>query len=309
MLIDHNYCPDSLTIAVAAQNGDLDIFEKLQPLKRLRTSLAFNKGLLYYAVKGGNTKILQELIKAGEDVNEICNTLSPERSPLQKATEDGNLTMVNILLEAGADVNVPAAEGYGATALQLAAIKGLLGLANTFIDLGASVNAPRARKGGRTTIEGAAEHGKIDMIVFLLGQGVKTTGNGRLQYLRAIKFAERRGHLTAARLLRNHREWTLDDHSWWDELEDLPDEGWEDFHEDYFEDLRPISKNQEETLLGSEPTEVRAEVTAEESHPEPVDVTDAFCGVPGDMDWQNSIGTFETMAGDFDEPWIGAGYV
>ncbi|KZL82922.1 ankyrin repeat containing protein [Colletotrichum incanum] len=166
---------------------------------------------------------LAELITAGEDVDETKSLIPLGRSPLQKATDDGNLAMFDILVKVGANVNGPAAKNHGATALQLAAIKGRLGLAKRLIDLGANVNASRAEKGGRTAIEGAAEHGRIDMIAFLLDQGVQTTGDGRLQYLRAIKFAEGQGHLTAASLLRNHREWTFHDNHLWDKLNGLPE--------------------------------------------------------------------------------------
>ncbi|KZL76847.1 ankyrin repeat containing protein [Colletotrichum tofieldiae] len=141
-LLDHNCCPDKLTIATAAANGDLEVLKILLRLPRQNISLDCIEGPLYRAVEQGHTDILQELLTAGEDVNETNHMVSRGRSPLQKATEDGNLTMFDILIKAGAEVNGPAAKDHGATALQLAAIKGRLGLAKILIDLGADINAP-----------------------------------------------------------------------------------------------------------------------------------------------------------------------
>ncbi|GKT56276.1 ankyrin repeat protein [Colletotrichum tofieldiae] len=117
------------------------------------------------------------------------------------------------------------------------------------------------------------------MIVFLLGQGVRTTGNGRLQYLRAIKFAEREGHLTA---------------------------DWEDLQEEDLE-MSPVSEVQQAIISEGDSAEVRAEMTAEEPHSEPMDAIDACFGVPVDMDWQDTIETFEAITRDLDGSWLGAG--
>lgn len=81
-------------------------------------------------------------------------------------------------------------------------------------DEGADCNAPAAKYDGRTALEAAGEYGRIDMIQFLLAAPTAptTTGPGQLQYLRAVKRAERQGHVAAAQLLRSHRAWNEEDY-------------------------------------------------------------------------------------------------
>lgn len=166
-------------------------------------------------------------LDAGEDVNRPYDTdASRTRSSLQQAVEDGSLEMLDLLLKAGADVNAPAARRRGATAIQLAAITGSLGIAETLIHLGAVVNVSRAEEDGRTALEGAAEHGRIDMVQYLLSEGAETRGRGQFQYMRAIKLAEKEGHLVVANLLREYRTWTTADHHMWDVL-NSHQEDWE----------------------------------------------------------------------------------
>ncbi|KAF3803906.1 hypothetical protein GCG54_00008409, partial [Colletotrichum gloeosporioides] len=147
--------------------------------------------------------------------------LEGARSPLQSAVENSHLYLIDLLLKYGSDVNTPATRRHGATALQLAAIGGRLGILRTLIDHGADINAPGAECGGRTALEGAAEHGRIDMIQYLLSIGARTTDRDRLQYLRAIRYAQIEAHEVAANFIRGHREWTTDDHCLWTALKGL----------------------------------------------------------------------------------------
>ncbi|KAI3555176.1 hypothetical protein CABS01_05642 [Colletotrichum abscissum] len=191
-----------------------------------------DKSMLFLAMRNGNLKSVKI-----EDFHKKTYMICERgRSPLQQAVEDGNLTKIDLLLAAGADINAPAADHAGATALQLAAITGRIGIAKMLIDMGADVDAPRAPESGRTALEGAAEHGRIDMIQLLLSEGAETGGKGRLQYMRAIKFAERQGHLVAANMLKEYRGWTTDDDDLWSKLEDYWFD-WDLLLEDFFFDL------------------------------------------------------------------------
>lgn len=64
------------------------------------------------------------------------------------------------------------------------------------------------------------------MIHFLLSCNVCTVGEYRTSYLKAVLYAEKKGHVAASKLLRNCRPWDADDEdlyrvmcqSWGDEL-------------------------------------------------------------------------------------------
>ncbi|KAI7773549.1 hypothetical protein LA080_010399 [Diaporthe eres] len=133
------------------------------------------------------------------------------RTALQAAIDNGNQRLTNIFIESGAYINAPAAEDSGATALQLACINGYLRINLRLLELGADVNARGAQKNGRTALEGAAEHGRIDPLQLLLNHGAYTDGPYRVQYLKAISYAEKNRHFAAAGLLRDHRAWHVED--------------------------------------------------------------------------------------------------
>ncbi|KAM6513803.1 hypothetical protein FALCPG4_015016 [Fusarium falciforme] len=218
-LLRNGYCPDRLTWArVASRTEHLPCLKMLlhynQRLDGLPPHALETDFILWQGIAERDKDVLLYLLKAGADVNEHNRTrvgMGDNRSPLQMAVEDGNLDIIDCLLQAGADINAPPSFFGGATALQIAAIQGNLGLAKQLLDLGARINARGARQCGRTALEGAAEHGRLDMLQLLLHYGALTTGAGRLQFVRAVHFAEREGHGAAADLLRRSREWTDED--------------------------------------------------------------------------------------------------
>ncbi|OJJ43584.1 hypothetical protein ASPZODRAFT_123234 [Penicilliopsis zonata CBS 506.65] len=156
---------------------------------------------LQAAVSHQQVSMVERLAKYA-DVNYLGRG---QRTALQLAVERGNMELVNMLLRHGADINGPPVVNRGATALQIAAIRGYLGLARRLIDLGAEVNAEPVRFDGRTALEGAAEYGRIDMLYMLVQEGALLVGNGERQYQRAVRLAERNGHMMAAKLLRSFR--------------------------------------------------------------------------------------------------------
>ncbi|KAK3987852.1 ankyrin repeat-containing domain protein [Cladorrhinum sp. PSN332] len=228
-LLDNGYRPSWRTLQILARAHAYiamillgDGSEKTPPLSPELVLRAPVKGVPFFfkgycpltvAILNKNTQMLQQLLTTGLDVDDRIglDRLQSKRTPFQRAVDGENLPIMDILLKAGADVNAPPGQNGGATALQLAARNGSLGIAKQLLDLGANPNAERAKVGGRTALEGAAENGRIDMLDFLLKSGVETTGTGRRQYLRAVRFAKVNGHHVAAELLVSFREWTDED--------------------------------------------------------------------------------------------------
>jgi ankyrin repeat protein len=183
------------------------------------------------AVRLSRTEVIRDFLELEVNVNSDPppapwgNSCEP-RTALQLAVESGNVDLVHRFLDAGADVNGPAARHSGATALQLAAAKGYLGLAKLLIEHGADINAAGARILGRTALEIAAEHGRIDIVQFFLNHvpGALTNGDHTHQYIRAVRFAERNGHMAVAMVLRNCRDWTPQDFELYEEYEDFSDQ-------------------------------------------------------------------------------------
>ncbi|KAF4817562.1 Ankyrin-1 [Colletotrichum siamense] len=226
LMLKHGYNPDRFTMRAAIHQSDLEILKMLAMSPRLSNCPGHIQGPLSYAVMYKHYDTVRVLLENGEDVDEDNYHVSSgiwdnARNPLQSAVEKGDLYLIDLLLKSGADVNAPAAKYNGATALQLAAITGKLGILRTLIEHGADINAPGAKSGGRTTLEGAAEHGRIDVIQYLLSIGARTTDRDRLQYLRAIRYAQIEAHEVAANLIKGHREWTTDDHCLWTALKGL----------------------------------------------------------------------------------------
>jgi ankyrin repeat protein len=65
------------------------------------------------------------------------------------------------------------------------------------LEKGAEVNAEPAGFNGRTAFEGATEHGRIEMMVFLVENGADLLSNDRRHYRRAIQFAEENAQYAA----------------------------------------------------------------------------------------------------------------
>lgn len=222
-LLECSYEPDALTVVVAASRGHIDLLRHFQRLKNWRHIVSIDTNdrppwcptALQVAASQGNEEIVQLLLDANVSVNELPANEPmaniPPRTALQAAIEKGSLDLADLFLQRGACINAPAGEDSGATALQLACIHGHLDMSARLLELGADVNASGALRRGRTALEGAAEHGRIDTIQLLLNHGASTDGPFRMQYLKAVLYAERNGHFAAASLLKQHREWTAED--------------------------------------------------------------------------------------------------
>jgi ankyrin repeat protein len=220
LLMNVGYRPDALCMWMAIHNltaGEVELM--------IRHGGGVNQEVrhdldtpIQVAARLGRDDVVEVLLKHGAEVNGLPPVLVPlfspgrdpsefkPRSALQAAVEEGHLEIIDMLLAAGADVNGAISLDGGATALQCAAGKGFIGIAKTLIERGADINARRAERYGRTALEAAAEWGRLDMVQFLLEEGADTKSeDGVWQYLRAMRLAERNGHLIVAGLLRDWR--------------------------------------------------------------------------------------------------------
>lgn len=234
-ILDHllacSYEPDAFTVVVAAAKSNTWLLLRLQSFENWRSIVSIDNGdrhpwcptALQIAASHGNRILVQLLLDSGVSVNEppanqpVGNVLP--RTALQAVVEKGIMKLVNLFIEHGACINAPAAENSGATALQLACIHGHLEISIRLLELGADVNARGAQKNGRTALEGAAEHGRIDTIQLLLNHGVCTDGFYRVQYIKAVGYAEKNLHYAAAELLKKHREWSAEDQELYERLQ------------------------------------------------------------------------------------------
>ncbi|CAJ0542649.1 Ff.00g001840.m01.CDS01 [Fusarium sp. VM40] len=176
-------------------------------------SCSMSSDPLIGSIRSRNKELVLLILESYPNINTSYWVLEAKSgfTPLQAAVDAGDPDLMELFLSRGADVNMPPAISNGATALQFAAIRGHLGIANRLIDLAADPNAPAAPINGRTALEGAAENGRLDMLQLLLERGTLTKGDGRYQYIKAIKLAIRQGHCAAERLLRGHRNWEEED--------------------------------------------------------------------------------------------------
>jgi ankyrin repeat protein len=141
------------------------------------------------------------LLTFGADVNTQA-TRGLTRTPLQLAAELGCLEIVQLLIEEGAHVNALPTQRRGGTSLQLAAISGNCNIAAELLSHGADPEAPPSFIDGRWPIEGAAEHGRLDMIEYLL----KVTVYNEEKCERAMELARKNGHMGCHDLIAEHVE-------------------------------------------------------------------------------------------------------
>jgi hypothetical protein len=68
---------------------------------------------------------------------------------------------------------------------------------------GANVNGLPGKHEGRTAIEGAAEHGRLDMVRYLLEAGADIKGRTNMNNRRTVYRAWKEGHRTVVRMIQD----------------------------------------------------------------------------------------------------------
>jgi ankyrin repeat protein len=167
----------------------------------LKNPYTSNMTALLAAIDTKNFDLVELILASGAEVNTEAKR-GLRHTPLQLAALTGCLEIVQLLIKEGAQVNAAPAQRGGGTALQLAAISGNCNIAAELLSLGADPEAPPSPVRGKWPIEGAAEHGRLDMIEYLL----KVTIFNADRCKRAMELAQENGHMGCYDLIYEHMQ-------------------------------------------------------------------------------------------------------
>ncbi len=151
-----------MKLEAAVKSGDVDQVKQLIAQKSRRdlrsTGMTWLLGQAAYA---GHQEIIQVLLEAGVEPNDLDRIIYPHEAPLAQAAHKGHLNIVQLLLDFGAEVNIPSDDPEYLTPLMCAAYSGNLNIVKLLVESGADVNT--IRNGGSFALMIAAERGYQDI--------------------------------------------------------------------------------------------------------------------------------------------------
>lgn len=163
----------------------------------LGLTAGLNETRLAEALKAGDRKAVQALLKQGADVN----AADPDgTTPLQWAVRSDDIDTVQMLLRAGA--NPKPSNRYGVTPLSLAAGNGNAAIVDILLKAGADPAA--AAPGGQTILMIAARTGNPQAIELLLARGLDVNAREAAYGETALMWAAAGNHAEAVQLLIAH---------------------------------------------------------------------------------------------------------
>lgn len=154
-------------LSSACENGNLDIVKLL--LKNGYPKDGYNQGL-QTAAQYNQVEILQYLISAGVDINNIFNN----DTVLGVASYWGSIDCVKLLVSSGANIN---GSKDLVTPLSKACFSGYAEVAKFLIENGADVNAQPADITGQLPLQQAIMSGSIEIVKLLVNHGAKIDGS------------------------------------------------------------------------------------------------------------------------------------
>jgi uncharacterized protein len=167
------------------------------PVIALTLTAGLNESKLAQALKSGDQKAVQTLIKQGADVN----AADPDgTTPLAWAADAGNTETVELLLHAGA--NPKARNRYGVTALSVAAGHGNGAIVDLLLKAGADPKA--SLPGGQTILMSAARAGNPEAVRLLIAHGSDVNARESTYGETALMWAAAQNHPEAVQLLLAH---------------------------------------------------------------------------------------------------------
>ncbi|EXF81932.1 hypothetical protein CFIO01_02640 [Colletotrichum fioriniae PJ7] len=196
-----------------------------------RSEATLDRVLLTEAIIAKFTAVIDWYFASGIGINTVHWFQNDRGSgtPLGAAATTGDIHLLETLVSMGADVNEDHRDFQCNPPLTEAAMMGFFGVVKRLLELHADPDIPGGGIHKRTALEAASENGRLDIIQLLLDSGVSTEGTGRLQYIRAVVLARKRGRPAVERLLRSFRRWDKADHELFDETYNLPDHYFEGF--------------------------------------------------------------------------------
>jgi ankyrin repeat protein len=210
LLLRHGYKPDRLTLSAAVSFG-FDIVNTLVRGGEILESPLPDRVLspICHAIVHSDFEAIKMLSEAGEDINSGHWWMD---NALACAAKLGDIEAACLLIDLGADCNPP----LEFSPLLYAAGEGNIEVAKLLIANGADVNF--TSECNQSPLWAAAEAGKIDFLQLLLSNGAETEGNCRRSYMDAVLIARCKGHATVEKVLKEHREWTDEDRSLYEEM-------------------------------------------------------------------------------------------
>ena len=151
---------------------------------------------LIKALRKGDVKQVQELLKKGADVNAKDGHGSPALVLAAESDYRGRTELMKLLLEKGADVNAKTKGGW--TALMEAALRGHVELVKLLLDKGADVNA--TDRDGATALITAAGRGHLDVVRLLADKGADANARTRSGHTALVR-AEASGRADVVKFL------------------------------------------------------------------------------------------------------------
>ncbi|KAI8948808.1 hypothetical protein F4801DRAFT_604011 [Xylaria longipes] len=185
--------------AYCGQHSDFEFIEQDRSFTPLQAAAAV-----------GSLDWARLLIQRGADVNRPAKGNNGQTA-LQAACqleslEEGNsrnIDLIKFLIANGAEVNAPPGNG-GFTALQAAVWRVNFEVVLLLLDNEANINAPPAKSRNWFAVDGSVIWGRPDMVQFLLNLGALSYDKGESGYKGAICWAESRGNLPVANMIRHH---------------------------------------------------------------------------------------------------------
>src|SRR5262245_48340516 len=138
-----------------------------------RVGSGLDRALIRAAVDGDISGI-DELLRAGANVNCTIDVNGVASSPLIRAARGGQLDAVRLLLDRGADPNLALLDG---SALILAAAEGHVDIVSLLLDRGASID--QTATFGDNALHRASANGRLEVVKLLVARGADV--NARAQ--------------------------------------------------------------------------------------------------------------------------------